>query len=185
MSLSDKGPLFMLRRRLRKHLAYLASDDALLANEHNGASLTTEEVRAAMRERGLWVINLYAASHDQHAYIYTLLAWVMLWTNHSFEPGSNGGWRRQPATRSVCHLPSITYWKSIRPNHPRRRDLYILFIHPFCYSYFEIIRHPRSISREPDWLAWLAYPVQTKIQFYWWLQPKCRARYYSKVIHQF
>jgi LETM1 and EF-hand domain-containing protein 1 len=58
MSLSNKGPTFMLRRRLRKHLAYLDSDDTLLKKEHDGATLTTEELRDTLRERGFMTHNV-------------------------------------------------------------------------------------------------------------------------------
>jgi hypothetical protein len=53
MGVSNKGPLFLLRRRLRHHLEYLATDDILLAKEDDGKELVLAELKATLAERGL------------------------------------------------------------------------------------------------------------------------------------
>jgi len=59
--LSDRGPRFLVNRRLAQHLAYLAEDDTLLRREA-GALLTLNELRSALGERGHFTQNM---SRDQ------------------------------------------------------------------------------------------------------------------------
>ncbi|KAF2838504.1 hypothetical protein M501DRAFT_915093, partial [Patellaria atrata CBS 101060] len=50
-------PSFMLRRRLRQHLKYLAEDDALIRRDGSVRDLTDEEVAVACRQRGIDVLR--------------------------------------------------------------------------------------------------------------------------------
>lgn len=54
--LSDRGPRSLVNRRLARHLAYIAQDDALLRREA-GTLLTLNELRNALGERGRYVSN--------------------------------------------------------------------------------------------------------------------------------
>lgn len=46
------GPLFLQQRRIAKHLAYISSDDALLAKEDMGSRLKNDELVEALEDRG-------------------------------------------------------------------------------------------------------------------------------------
>ncbi|KAI0915650.1 hypothetical protein AcW1_003802 [Taiwanofungus camphoratus] len=53
LSLSTSGPSALRLRRLQRHLAVVAQDDALLKGESLGGKLTKVELRDALEERGL------------------------------------------------------------------------------------------------------------------------------------
>ncbi|KDQ10106.1 hypothetical protein BOTBODRAFT_58302 [Botryobasidium botryosum FD-172 SS1] len=57
-SLATYGPHFLLQRRLRAHVRYLQSDDALLARGNIGRDLNERELRTALRERGFLTATL-------------------------------------------------------------------------------------------------------------------------------
>ncbi|KZT04608.1 uncharacterized protein LAESUDRAFT_288185 [Laetiporus sulphureus 93-53] len=62
LSLSTVGPSALLFRRLQKHLAMIADDDALLKREASGSMLSQEELREALEERGIRVTEGLAPS---------------------------------------------------------------------------------------------------------------------------
>ena len=54
-SLSTFGIPSMRLRRVKKHLANIMADDALLVRENFGERLTVVELREALEERGMYV----------------------------------------------------------------------------------------------------------------------------------
>lgn len=64
LSLSTSGPSALRLRRLQRHLAVVAQDDALLKGESLGGKLTKVELRDALEERGLYV--------NPHGFVYSI-----------------------------------------------------------------------------------------------------------------
>jgi len=55
LSLSTWGPDFRRRRRIERHMKFVAVDDSLLVREGLGDRLTHPELLEALGERGMYV----------------------------------------------------------------------------------------------------------------------------------